>query len=72
MEFEKCIQNIGAFSENAKIFCLIHKMDLVPEEKRKEVNLRIYKYIGVPGQKDRNNENCRAFKSGLLQNIYLG
>lgn len=35
--FDGCIEAIEQNSSNAKVFVLIHKMDLVPEEQRERV-----------------------------------
>lgn len=37
--FEGCLEAIDQNSSNAKVFVLIHKMDLVPEDKRHRVIL---------------------------------
>jgi Ras-related GTP-binding protein A/B len=37
MYYRSCIEAIQQNSKDAKIFCLIHKMDLVPEEQREQV-----------------------------------
>ena len=35
--FRECIDAIRQNSSDAKVFCLVHKMDLVPEEQRDQV-----------------------------------
>eukprot|EP00163_Fabomonas_tropica_P030153 TRINITY_DN6710_c0_g1_i1.p1 TRINITY_DN6710_c0_g1~~TRINITY_DN6710_c0_g1_i1.p1 ORF type:complete len:300 (-),score=57.36 TRINITY_DN6710_c0_g1_i1:161-1060(-) len=35
--FQSCLEALGQNSKAAKIFCLIHKMDLIPEENREQV-----------------------------------
>jgi len=35
--YQSCLKAISQNSTNAKIFCLIHKMDLVPEDKRDSI-----------------------------------
>ena len=35
--YQTCLESIMANSKDAKIFCLVHKMDLVPEDKREQV-----------------------------------
>jgi len=32
--YQRCLESLLANSRNAKVFCLIHKMDLIPEEHR--------------------------------------
>lgn len=36
--YQSCLEAILHNSPNAKIFCLIHKMDLVPDDQRDEVS----------------------------------
>lgn len=36
--FDGCLEAIDQNSSNAKVFVLIHKMDLVPEEQRERVS----------------------------------
>lgn len=36
--YQSCLKRIHNGSPNAKVFCLIHKMDLVPEDQRKMVS----------------------------------
>jgi Ras-related GTP-binding protein A/B len=35
--YRSCIEAIQQNSKDAKLFCLIHKMDLIPEDKREEI-----------------------------------
>lgn len=35
--YQSCLDAIGQSSKDAKIFCLLHKMDLIPEEERDEL-----------------------------------
>ena len=35
--YQSCLEAILQFSPDAKVFCLIHKMDLIPEDQRKVV-----------------------------------
>ncbi|KAJ1542757.1 hypothetical protein HK405_009747 [Cladochytrium tenue] len=35
--YDNCINSIQAYSPDAKVFCLVHKMDLIPESARDEV-----------------------------------
>lgn len=34
--YHDCLESIMQNSKNAKVFCLIHKMDLIPEESREK------------------------------------
>ena len=36
--YQSCLDAILNYSKDAKIFCLLHKMDLVQENMREEVN----------------------------------
>lgn len=36
--YQSCLDAIRANSRDARIFCLIHKMDLLPEQQRDEVS----------------------------------
>ena len=36
--YQSCLEAILQHSPKAKIFCLVHKMDLVPEDHRDQVN----------------------------------
>jgi Ras-related GTP-binding protein A/B len=38
--YQSCLEAILQYSPDAKIFCLIHKMDLIPEDQRKVVSKR--------------------------------
>ena len=35
--YASCLSAVKANSKNARVFCLVHKMDLVPEEQREPV-----------------------------------
>ncbi len=37
MYFDTCLDAIKQHSKDARIFCLIHKMDLVPEDQRESL-----------------------------------
>ncbi len=37
--YQSCLEAILQNSPDAKVFCLIHKMDLIPEDQRKVVSL---------------------------------
>ena len=45
--YQSCLDAILANSEEARIFCLIHKMDLVPEQQRDEVRTSIFVAVRV-------------------------
>lgn len=46
--YQTCLEAILQNSPDAKIFCLIHKMDLVQEDQRDAVREACYKYIKNP------------------------
>lgn len=35
--YQSCLESILTYSPNAKVFCLIHKMDLIQEDSRNKV-----------------------------------
>ena len=37
--YQSCLEAILQYSPDAKVFCLIHKMDLIPEDQRKVVRM---------------------------------
>ena len=37
--YQSCLEALMANSKDAKIFCLVHKMDLVQEDQREQVSL---------------------------------
>ena len=39
--YQSCLEAILQNSPKAKIFCLVHKMDLLPEDQRDSVRLKI-------------------------------
>lgn len=41
--YQSCLEAILQYSPDAKVFCLIHKMDLVQEDKRETVCSKSYK-----------------------------
>lgn len=43
--FTKCLKHLREFSPDAKVFVLVHKMDLVQVEKRSEVFQQMMKYL---------------------------
>jgi len=53
--YQSCLSALSDLSKSAKIFCLVHKMDLIPEAKRESV---------FQEKKQRIMENTKAeFKS---------
>lgn len=45
--FSKCLKHLREFSPDAKVFALVHKMDLVQLEKRNEVFQQMMKHLEV-------------------------
>jgi len=39
--YQSCLEAIIQNSPDAKVFCLVHKMDLIPEDQRKVVRARV-------------------------------
>ena len=39
--YQNCLEGIMEFSKDTKIFCLIHKMDLLQEDQRESVCLNM-------------------------------
>ena len=39
--YQSCLEALMANSKDAKIFCLVHKMDLVQEDQREQVRLLV-------------------------------
>lgn len=44
-EYVKCVECLKEFSKQAKLFVLVHKMDLVPKEDRKKIYRGISKSL---------------------------
>lgn len=46
--YQSCLDALGQHSKDARVFCLVHKMDLVPEDQRTQASgfdiLRIMLY----------------------------
>jgi Ras-related GTP-binding protein A/B len=36
-DYRQCVRHLGQYSPQAKLFCLVHKMDLLPKDERKKV-----------------------------------
>ena len=45
--YQTIIESILKHSKNAKIFCLIHKMDLIAQEKRSQVFAERFEFIDL-------------------------
>ncbi|KAJ1962559.1 hypothetical protein GGI12_002578 [Dipsacomyces acuminosporus] len=41
--FDECMNNLCNFSPNAKVYCLVHKIDLLPSEEEKIATVKGYK-----------------------------
>jgi len=44
-DFSKCIENLKELSKDAKIFVLVHKMDLVPRDEREKIYQGVSDYV---------------------------
>lgn len=64
MEYYKnCLKALGELSKEANIFCLVHKMDLIPENQRKEVFEE--KQAQIVKATDEENFNVTCFKTSI-------
>ena len=45
--YQSCLEAIMQNSPGAKVFCLIHKMDLIPEDQRKMVSVVVSSYYSA-------------------------
>jgi len=36
-DYRQCVRHLGQYSPQAKLFCLIHKMDLIPRDEKKRI-----------------------------------
>ncbi|KAJ2732392.1 hypothetical protein IW152_003865 [Coemansia sp. BCRC 34962] len=41
--YDECINNLGKYSRDAKVYTLVHKMDKIPEPELKEAKLDLYR-----------------------------
>ncbi|CAB3404192.1 unnamed protein product [Caenorhabditis bovis] len=70
--YQSCLEALLQNSPKAQVFCLIHKMDLIEEEKRDEIFkkreadvLRYSELAAKPHQLERGNAVCQCFKSSI-------
>ena len=62
--YESCLSALTDLSQQAKIFCLVHKMDLIPENKRDETfNDRVHKIM--ESTQPQFHEETRCFKTSI-------
>ena len=59
--YTNCLNALEEFSNNSHIFCLVHKMDLIPESKRDEVFLEKKKMIDDVSK----GFNVKCFKTSI-------
>jgi hypothetical protein len=78
-DYRNCLEAILQNSKDAKIFCLIHKMDLVPEDQREKVRhvcaastLSVRVCADLQTTRERIADVVVAVENNLLSNIYLG
>ena len=45
--YQSCLEAILQNSPDAKVFCLVHKMDLIPEDQRKVVGVVIWVWFSL-------------------------
>ncbi|KAI9502050.1 Gtr1/RagA G protein conserved region-domain-containing protein [Coemansia spiralis] len=41
--YDDCLRNLAVFSPTAKVYCLVHKMDKIPEPEQKELTVESYR-----------------------------
>ncbi|KAJ2248563.1 hypothetical protein GGI13_004608 [Coemansia sp. RSA 455] len=41
--YDECLQKLGIYSKDAKVYTLVHKMDKVPDPEQKEARLEVYR-----------------------------
>ncbi|KAJ2744505.1 hypothetical protein GGI20_002906 [Coemansia sp. BCRC 34301] len=41
--YDECLVNLGAYSRDAKVYALVHKMDKLPDPEQKELRLEAYR-----------------------------
>ena len=46
--YQSCLEAILQNSPDAKVFCLVHKMDLIPEDQRNVVSIQPHAHIFTP------------------------
>lgn len=62
--YESCLKALSDLSQQAKIFCLVHKMDLVPEQRREEkFNEKMLQIMEVTSQDFKQKTQC--FKTSI-------
>ena len=79
--YQTCLESLLALSENAKVFCLVHKMDLIQEDQRSlmfDERAEQLKKLSLPLQVRNSNreflsdQNCnREFSIQLIQRRFL-
>ncbi|CAI2339083.1 unnamed protein product [Caenorhabditis sp. 36 PRJEB53466] len=70
--YQSCLEALLQNSPNAQVFCLIHKMDLIEEDKRDETFkrreaevMRYSELAATPLQSERPIAVCQCFKSSI-------
>lgn len=58
--YQLCLEAILQYSPDAKIFCLVHKMDLIPEDQRKVVSVTLLVVTIVSFMVFHNSQNKYA------------
>ncbi len=48
--YQSCLEAIIQNSPDAKVFCLVHKMDLIPDDQRKMVSELLHAVAGMGGR----------------------
>uniref|UniRef100_A0A8R1DK89 Ras-related GTP-binding protein A n=1 Tax=Caenorhabditis japonica TaxID=281687 RepID=A0A8R1DK89_CAEJA len=69
--YQSCLEALLQNSPNAQVFCLIHKMDLIEEDKRdetfkkREADVLRYSELAATPLGERSNAVCQCFKSSI-------
>lgn len=59
--FKSCLESLQQYSKNAKVFCLVHKMDLLPEPEREPV----FKHRESQLQKLAGSMEIKCFRTSI-------
>jgi len=66
--YKACLENLKAYSKSAQVFVLIHKMDTIPEEKRREVfEAQRAVILDTPGVNERDVFGTSIWNNTLYQ-----
>lgn len=67
--YQSCLEALAQNSPNAKVFCLVHKMDLIQEESRNKVfedkKKDIIQISNAVGARNRGSISLECFRSSI-------